>query len=162
MPLYPLPPAITTAINRVRRVPFQDTDGVLSCWMWHQGKGKLTYSLAQGIVVLGSVGWRLGDRQCSWWWRMVSLDVSSAPSPWVLFPFCSIPPSLTSPYTSCHSALHLWVCTHFPCQSVCSLNSTHEWNHMVFVFLWLISLSIMFSRSIHTISEGKIFFFMAN
>ena len=34
----------------------------------------------------------------------------------------------------------------------CSLNSIYKWNHMVFVFLWLISLSIILSRSIHVAS----------
>lgn len=63
------------AINRFRIGPSQDTDRVVSCWMWHQQQGKWTNSLVQGTVMLGS--WRLGDRQCSQWWRMVSLDTSS-------------------------------------------------------------------------------------
>ena len=42
------------------------------------------------------------------------------------------------------------------------LNSTYKWNHIVFVFLWLISLSIILSPSIHVVANGKIsFFFMA-
>ena len=44
----------------------------------------------------------------------------------------------------------------------CSLDSTCKWNHMVLVFLWLISLSIIPSRSIHAVTDGKIsFFFLA-
>ena len=39
------------------------------------------------------------------------------------------------------------------------LDSTYEWNHMVFVFLWFISLSIIPSRSIHVVINGKISFF---
>ena len=43
---------------------------------------------------------------------------------------------------------------------VCSLGSTYEWNHRVFVFLWhAYSLSIMFSRSIHAIARDKIVLF---
>ena len=43
--------------------------------------------------------------------------------------------------------------------SVCSLDSTYEWNHMVFSSLCLISLSIMFTTFIHAVTKGKIFFF---
>ena len=59
---------------------------------------------------------------------------------WVLFPFCSIPSTPNHPHpapTSCHllsiyeSVFVLLV------SSVCSLDSTYKWNHMVFVFLWL-------------------------
>ena len=45
-------------------------------------------------------------------------------------------PPIYSPY--------LWVC----------LSSTYEWNHMTFVFLWLISLSIAPSRSIYGVANG--------
>ena len=44
--------------------------------------------------------------------------------------------------------------------SVCPLTSTYEWNHMVFVFLWLDNFtycSIMFSRSMYAVAKGKIF-----
>ena len=42
------------------------------------------------------------------------------------------------------------------------LDSTYKWNHMVFVFVWLISLSIMPSMSIHVVIDGVIsFFFIA-
>ena len=44
--------------------------------------------------------------------------------------------SLTSPSHCCHPALHLWVCLLFFLFSF-SLDSTYEWEHMVFVFLWL-------------------------
>ena len=41
----------------------------------------------------------------------------SCPCPWVLVPFYSIPTPPFPPLhtSSCHSALHLWVCPHFPC-----------------------------------------------
>ena len=38
-------------------------------------------------------------------------------------------------------------------------DSINMWNHTVFVFLWLISLSILHSRFIHVVSNGKISFF---
>ena len=41
---------------------------------------------------------------------------------------------------------------------VCSLDSTYEWSHVVFAFDWFISLSIIFSRSIHAVTRGKSFF----
>ena len=37
----------------------------------------------------------------------------------------------------------------------------HMWDHMVFVFLWFISLSTMSSRSIHVVTNSKILYFMA-
>ena len=45
---------------------------------------------------------------------------------------------------------------------VCFLHSTCKWNHTVFVFVWLISLSTILCRSIHVVANGKIsFFFIA-
>ena len=38
-------------------------------------------------------------------------------------------------------------------------DSTYKWNHTIFFFLWLLSLSIMHSRSIHVVTKGKISFF---
>ena len=76
-------------------------------------------------------------------------------TPWVLFRFCSIPP----PPATSHHLLSIWVHLCFACYSVCSLDSTYEWNHTEFVLLWFTSLSIMFSMSIHTVEKGKIFFF---
>ena len=43
--------------------------------------------------------------------------------------------------------------------SIIFLDSTYEWHHIVFVFLCLISLSIVFSRSIHVATNGTISFF---
>ena len=41
-------------------------------------------------------------------------------------------------------------------------DSTFKWNHAVFVFLWLISLSIIPSGFIHVVTNGRIsFLFMA-
>ena len=58
--------------------------------------------------------------------------------PWVLFPFCSFPPPSTLHlHLSCQPILYLWVCLYLLVSSDCSLDSTCEWNHMVFVFLWL-------------------------
>ena len=39
------------------------------------------------------------------------------------------------------------------------LDSTWKWDHTVFVFVWLISLSIISARSIHIVANGKILFF---
>ena len=55
--------------------------------------------------------------------------------------------------------------THLFCVSVSLVwvlvvNSTYKRDHTVFVFLWLISLSIMPSRSIHVARVGKISFFL--
>ena len=40
------------------------------------------------------------------------------------------------------------------------LKSSYEWSHIIFVFLWLISLSIIPSSSIHVVANGKISFFL--
>ena len=42
----------------------------------------------------------------------------------------------------------------------CFLGFTYKWNHMIFVFLWFISLSIIPSRSIYVVTNGKISFFL--
>ena len=39
------------------------------------------------------------------------------------------------------------------------LASTYKWDHTVFIFLWLISLSIISLSSIHVVANGQIFFF---
>ena len=41
------------------------------------------------------------------------------------------------------------------------LNSTHNWNYVVIVFVWLILFSIMPSSSIYIVSNVKISYFMA-
>ena len=43
---------------------------------------------------------------------------------------------------------------------LCFLNSTYELNHVIFVFLWLISLRIIHSNSIHVGANGRISFFL--
>ena len=61
--------------------------------------------------------------------------------PWVLFLFAqslhTLPaPSTFPPILGCHPALYESVSI-LLVSSVCSLDSICEWNHMVFVFLWL-------------------------
>ena len=83
------------------------------------------------------------------------------PYPWVLFPFCSIPlPSHIPPPAVILLSIYESVPI-FLVSSVCSSDSTYDWNHVIFVFSdWLISLSIMFSSSIYTVLKGKLFFFI--
>ena len=54
-------------------------------------------------------------------------------------------------------SLYLWLC--FWCLFICLvfLDSPYKWNHTVFVFLWLISLNIIPSRSIDVVANGKDF-----
>ena len=42
----------------------------------------------------------------------------------------------------------------------CALDFTYKWDHMVFVFLWLILLSMMPSRSNYVVSNVKISFLL--
>ena len=54
-------------------------------------------------------------------------------------------------------SLYLWVCFFF-CYSSTLLyfsDSTYKWYHTVFVFLWLTSLGIMPSKTIHVAANGK-------
>ena len=74
------------------------------------------------------------------------------PCPWVLFPFPSIPPPPPSPSLSCHSAVH---------ESVFILLVSlfirfHIWEKYLSFSDWLISLSIMFYRSIHAVVMVKL------
>ena len=58
------------------------------------------------------------------------------------------------------SSLYQWVCFCFVCSLFCSSDSTYKCNHMAFVFLCLtVSLSIILSRSIHVVTNGKTSFF---
>ena len=41
------------------------------------------------------------------------------------------------------------------------LDSIYKWNHTVFVFVWLPSLSIIPSRPIHVVTDGRISFFFS-
>ena len=43
--------------------------------------------------------------------------------------------------------------------SCCCLDSIYKWDHKIFVFLHLISLSIMHSRFIHVVENVQIFFY---
>ena len=71
-----------------------------------------------------------------------------------LFPQSPSPLTAVSLF-SVHESVSILIVSLF-----CSLDSTYEWNHMVLGFLdWLISSSIMFSRSIHAVAKSKILFF---
>ena len=65
-------------------------------------------------------------------------------------PIPSLAPHLRQPVCS----LYLWGVFCFV------LDSTYKWDHAVFVFLWFISLSITYSRSIHIVANGQISFFL--
>ena len=86
----------------------------------------------------------------------------TTPSSMSMYPFSFLlhPSTLYPPpplLLSCSLYMSLSI---FLVSSVCSSDSTYEWNYVVFVFLRLaFSLNIMFSSSIHTVAKGKTFFF---
>ena len=67
----------------------------------------------------------------------------------------TLPPSLAVILLTIYESVPIFLVS-----SVSSLDSTCEWNHMLFFSVWLILLSIMFSLSIHTLTKGKIVFFL--
>ena len=70
------------------------------------------------------------------------------PNPFTFFN----PPTKPAPFCQLSvCSLYLWVCFYFVCL-LCSLDSTYKWNHMIFVFIWLILFSIIPSRSIHVVN----------
>ena len=76
----------------------------------------------------------------------VTKDITS-PSPPSLWLICFVTGNLrlviALPFLSSHhpSDNHLFVLsTTLLCLSICFLDSTRKWNHMLFVFLWLLSL----------------------
>ena len=76
------------------------------------------------------------------------------------FPPCPRPLFLWQPPLGiCSLYLWVWVQFCFVCL-FCILNSTYKWNHVVFVFLWLILLSIIPSRSNHVVANDNISFFL--
>ena len=58
----------------------------------------------------------------------------------------------------------LWICSlclfKFCFACFVFIDSTYNWDHMVFLFLWLIALGVIPSRSIHIASNGKISHFL--
>ena len=79
------------------------------------------------------------------------------PCPRVLFPFCSLPPL---PTTSCH-LLSIYESVPFSLlvQFVHQIPHIREIIWYLSFSAWLISLSIMFFRSIYTVTKGKTFYF---
>ena len=65
---------------------------------------------------------------------------------------------------TCVSCIGRWILNHWATRKVlsCFLDSTHMWNYTVFVFLWLISLSIILSRSIHGVTNARFLFLWLN
>ena len=70
------------------------------------------------------------------------------------FFFCLTPFHLKSPV--CFPYLELSFCS--VCLFILFLGSTSKWNHIVFVFLCMTSLSMVPSRSINADTNGKISF----
>ena len=66
--------------------------------------------------------------------------------PWVTFPHSPLLPA----FGNHHSSLPFYE----------FVDVTYKWGHTIFVFVWLISLSVMSSRFIHAIANGRIFSFL--
>ena len=79
----------------------------------------------------------------------------------LLHPFTFLTLSSNSPPLRQPSvcSLHLWVCSCLV-SLFCSLDYTYKLNYMAFIFLWLISLSIIPFSCIHVVANGKISLFL--
>ena len=66
--------------------------------------------------------------------------------PWVTFPHSPLLPA----FGNHHSSLPFYE----------FVDVTYKWGHTIFVFVWLISLSVMSSRFIHAIANDRIFSFL--
>ena len=81
---------------------------------------------------------------------------------YLLIPLTYFTQPLTPSTLETTGSLYLWVCFHFVL-FICFifLDSTYKY-HMVFFFLWFISLSIIPSSFIHIVENGKRSFLMTN
>ena len=75
--------------------------------------------------------------------------------PFIYFAHSPQPPPFWQPPIC---SLYLWIYFHIV-SSFCFLDSTYKWDHAVFLFLWLISLSIIPSKSMHVVTNGDNFIF---
>ena len=81
----------------------------------------------------------------------ISCDCSVATDLYLIFTFFT---TSLAPHCNHQSSLF---CIHGSASVLfCFLDSTCKWNHMVFVFLWLTSLSIILPQPIHAVANGKI------
>ena len=81
-------------------------------------------------------------------WKSVPLNLSH--------PYLS---SLPIPFSNHLSVLYIYKSLSILlCLFLCLSDSTHRWNHIVFVILWLNSVSIIPSRSVFVVINGKVSF----
>ena len=94
-------------------------------------------------------------------WKFVPLNFPHL-FPSFLHPTCCLSVPLLCPATIrlFSVSMTLFLFCLFLCFFVCFLDSTHKWNYTLFVFLWLISLSVILSKSIHVVKNSKISFFL--
>ena len=74
------------------------------------------------------------------------------------------PTSSPVPFGNYKFIFYVWVYFHSVNKFICIffvffLDSMYKWFHVVFIFLWLTSLSMIISRSIHVAANGIISFF---
>ena len=70
-------------------------------------------------------------------------------------------PSLPFPFGNHKFVFCLWIYFYFVTKfiSITFLDSTYKWYHIIFVFVWFTSLTMIISRSNHVIVNGIILFF---
>ena len=104
----------------------------------------LQYYWAHSFMLLITLPWLIYN------WKFVSLNILYLfHLTWHLFNLWQI----------LISSLHLWVCLHLISFAFSVLDSKHKWDNMIFVFLWLVFLSLIPSRTISMLSQVARFLF---
>ena len=97
----------------------------------------------------------------------VSHTVHFIPVTGSLYLLISLTSSFPPPFSSHPTAIYLFVLCIYNsvflfcniCSFVLFLDSTYTWNHIIFVLLWFISLSVKSSRTARVVTNNKISFF---
>ena len=131
-----------------------------------QNTGVGSLSLLQGIFP--TQGSNPGLPHCRWILYQLSHKCADHqkfrfhPSPYSWSPLPISSPShlfLSGNHYSLCPCVCFYLVIHLFCFFLNFLNIPHEWNHTVFVFPWLTSTTMMPSKSIHVVANGKILSF---
>ena len=148
-------------------------------WALVSGEAEITMSAALDSCLGGARVICFPVHSCPWWTAFLCDCRSEVPISLLALIQRPLSPSqgYLHPHSLSHSLwhlqsenaskifLHLWLYFCFVNKLVCTiffLDSTYKQYHMIFVFVWLISLIMTISRSIHVAAKDIIDFFFMN